>query len=98
LVTRREVRKERAMQKIVTNLWFDTEAEEAANFYISAFSDRPGFPSEGKSEIVNISHDGEAGPREAGMVLTVASCWRASGSPRSTADRSFRSPKPSRSL
>jgi predicted 3-demethylubiquinone-9 3-methyltransferase (glyoxalase superfamily) len=71
LVTRREVRKERAMQKIVTNLWFDTEAEEAANFYISAFSDRPGFPSEGKSEIVNISHYGEAGPREAGMVLTV---------------------------
>lgn len=58
------------MQKIVTNLWFDTESEEAANHYISVFSKRPGTP-EGKSEIQNISYYGEAGPREAGMVLTV---------------------------
>lgn len=50
------------MQKIVPNLWFDTEAEEAANFYTSIFKD---------SEIVNVLHYGEAGPREAGMVLTV---------------------------
>jgi predicted 3-demethylubiquinone-9 3-methyltransferase (glyoxalase superfamily) len=50
------------MQKIVPNLWFDTEAEEAANFYISLFKD---------SEIVNVMHYGEAGPREAGMVMTV---------------------------
>jgi predicted 3-demethylubiquinone-9 3-methyltransferase (glyoxalase superfamily) len=49
-------------QKIVTNLWFDTEAEEAANFYISIFKD---------SQINNVSHYGEAGPREAGQVLTV---------------------------
>ena len=27
------------MQKIVTNLWFDTEAEEAANFYVDVFKD-----------------------------------------------------------
>jgi predicted 3-demethylubiquinone-9 3-methyltransferase (glyoxalase superfamily) len=51
------------LQKIVPNLWFDTEAEEAANFYISIFDD---------SEILNISHYGEAGPRPAGMVLTVS--------------------------
>ena len=51
------------MQKITPNLWFDTEAEEAANFYISIFKD---------SEITDISRYGEAGPREAGMVLTVA--------------------------
>ena len=50
------------MQKIIPNLWFDTEAEEAANFYISIFKD---------SEIVDVSHYGEAGPRPAGMVLTV---------------------------
>jgi predicted 3-demethylubiquinone-9 3-methyltransferase (glyoxalase superfamily) len=50
------------VQKIVPNLWFDTEAEEAANFYISIFKD---------SEIVSVSHYGEAGPRPAGMVLTV---------------------------
>lgn len=50
------------MQKIVPNLWFDTEAEEAANFYTSIFKD---------SEVVDVTHYGEAGPRPAGMVLTV---------------------------
>ncbi len=49
------------MQKIVPNLWFDTEAEEAANFYTSIFKD---------SEIVNVTHYGDAGPREAGLVMT----------------------------
>jgi len=28
-------------------LWFDSQAEEAANFYVSIFSDRPG--SDGKN-------------------------------------------------
>jgi hypothetical protein len=46
-----------SMQKITPNLWFDTEAEEAANFYISIFDD---------SRIVNVSHYLEAGPRPAG--------------------------------
>jgi len=32
-------RKELPVQKIVPNLWFDTEAEEAANFYLSVFED-----------------------------------------------------------
>ena len=50
------------MQKIVPNLWFDTEAEEAANYYCSIFKN---------SEVVNVTHYGEAGPRPAGMVLTV---------------------------
>lgn len=50
------------MPRIAPNLWFDTEAEEAANHYVSIF------PS---SEIRNVSHYNEAGPREAGMVLTV---------------------------
>ena len=49
-------------QKIVTNLWFDTEAEEAANFYLSVFRD---------GRIVNTTHYTEAGPREAGLVMTV---------------------------
>lgn len=49
-------------QKIVPNLWFDTEAEEAAKFYVSVFED---------SRIVAVTHYTEAGPREAGMVLTV---------------------------
>jgi predicted 3-demethylubiquinone-9 3-methyltransferase (glyoxalase superfamily) len=50
------------MQKIVPNLWFDTEAEEAAEYYISIF---------GNSRVLHKSHYGEAGPREAGMVLTI---------------------------
>jgi predicted 3-demethylubiquinone-9 3-methyltransferase (glyoxalase superfamily) len=49
-------------QKIVTNLWFDTEAEEAAGYYMSIFKD---------SRIVNVASYTEAGPREAGMVMVV---------------------------
>ena len=51
------------MQKITPNLWFDTQAEEAAHFYTSIFKN---------SRILNISYFGEAGPRPAGMVLTVS--------------------------
>lgn len=49
-------------QKIVPNLWFDTEAEQAAEFYVGVFEN---------SRIVNVTHYTEAGPREAGMVLSV---------------------------
>lgn len=49
-------------QKIVPNLWFDTEAEEAAEFYTSVFEN---------SRIVNVTHYTEAGPRPAGEVMTV---------------------------
>jgi predicted 3-demethylubiquinone-9 3-methyltransferase (glyoxalase superfamily) len=49
-------------QKIVPNLWFDTESEEAANFYVSVFDN---------SRIVNVTHYTEAGPRPAGTVMTV---------------------------
>jgi predicted 3-demethylubiquinone-9 3-methyltransferase (glyoxalase superfamily) len=50
------------MPRITPNLWFDTEGEEAANFYVSVFPN---------SEITNVSHYGEGGPRPAGTVLTV---------------------------
>jgi predicted 3-demethylubiquinone-9 3-methyltransferase (glyoxalase superfamily) len=50
------------VQKIVPNLWFDTEAEEAAEFYTSIFKN---------SKITNVSYYGPAGPRPAGTVLTV---------------------------
>ena len=56
------------MQKIVPNLWFDTEAEEAANFYLGVFEN---------SRIVNVTRYTEAGPREAGMVMTVE--WELQG-------------------
>ena len=49
-------------QRIVPNLWFDTEAEEAAEFYTSVFDN---------SRIVNVTRYTESGPRETGMVMTV---------------------------
>jgi predicted 3-demethylubiquinone-9 3-methyltransferase (glyoxalase superfamily) len=48
--------------KIVPNLWFDTEAEQAAEFYCSIFPN---------SQVRNVSRYTEAGPREAGMVMVV---------------------------
>ena len=50
-------------ESIVPNLWFDTEAEEAADFYTSVFPN---------SRILSISRYTEAGPRPAGMVMVVA--------------------------
>jgi predicted 3-demethylubiquinone-9 3-methyltransferase (glyoxalase superfamily) len=55
-------------QRIVTNLWFDTEAEEAADFYTSVFKD---------SRVVTKTHYTEGAPREAGMVMTVE--WELNG-------------------
>ncbi|HWL36172.1 MAG TPA: VOC family protein [Frankiaceae bacterium] len=49
-------------QRITTNLWFDTEAEEAAEFYCSIFKN---------SRIVNVARYTDAGPRPAGMVMVV---------------------------
>lgn len=54
------------MQKITPHLWFDDQAEEAAEFYTSVFPN---------SEIVNVSRYSEAGHevhgRPAGSVMTV---------------------------
>lgn len=50
------------MPHITPCLWYDTQAEDAANFYVGVFP---------HSRIVRVSHYGEAGPREAGRVLTV---------------------------
>jgi len=50
------------MPQITPNLWFDTQAEEAAEFYCSVFPN---------SKIINVTHYNDAGPRPAGMVLTV---------------------------
>jgi predicted 3-demethylubiquinone-9 3-methyltransferase (glyoxalase superfamily) len=50
------------MPTITPCLWFDTQAEDAATYYVSVFKN---------SRIVATSRYGEAGPREAGMVLTV---------------------------
>lgn len=51
------------MPTITPCLWFDKKGEEAAKFYVSIFEN---------SRITDISYYGEAGPRPAGTVLTVA--------------------------
>ncbi|WP_138413631.1 VOC family protein [Sinomonas gamaensis] len=49
------------MPDIVPCLWFDTEAEEAANFYVSVFPN---------SKVTRVDYYGDAGPRPAGTVIT----------------------------
>jgi predicted 3-demethylubiquinone-9 3-methyltransferase (glyoxalase superfamily) len=51
------------MTKITPFLWFDTQAEEAAKFYVSIFKN---------SKIGNIARYGKAGPGPEGSVMTVA--------------------------
>jgi predicted 3-demethylubiquinone-9 3-methyltransferase (glyoxalase superfamily) len=48
------------MQKITPFLWFNDQAEEAMNFYISIFKN---------SKVVSITRTGEAGPGPKGSVL-----------------------------
>jgi predicted 3-demethylubiquinone-9 3-methyltransferase (glyoxalase superfamily) len=47
-------------QKITTFLWFDDNAEEAMNFYVSVFKD---------SKILEIARYGDAGPGPKGTVM-----------------------------
>jgi predicted 3-demethylubiquinone-9 3-methyltransferase (glyoxalase superfamily) len=51
------------MQKITPCLWFDTEGEEAAQFYTSVFPN---------SRIREVTRYGSAGPRPEGTVMTVS--------------------------
>jgi predicted 3-demethylubiquinone-9 3-methyltransferase (glyoxalase superfamily) len=51
------------MQKITPCLWFDGQAEDAANFYVSIFKN---------SRITAVSRYGDAGPGPKGSVMTVA--------------------------
>jgi predicted 3-demethylubiquinone-9 3-methyltransferase (glyoxalase superfamily) len=50
------------MPRITPNLWFDTQGEEAAEFYVSVFPN---------SAIKSITYYNQAGPGPAGTVLTV---------------------------
>src|SRR5881409_3628486 len=50
------------MSRITPFLWFDTQAEEAARFYVSIFKN---------SKILNVARYGEAGPGPKGSVMTV---------------------------
>ena len=48
------------MQKITPFLWFDNQAEEAANFYVSIFKD---------SKMIGCSRYGDTGPGPKGSVM-----------------------------
>lgn len=50
------------MPTITPCLWFDTQAEEAANFYVSVFPN---------SQILEVTHYGPNTPMPEGTVLTV---------------------------
>ena len=49
------------MQKITPFLWFDNQAEEAANFYVSIFKN---------SKVLRVLRYGDAGPGPKGSVMT----------------------------
>jgi predicted 3-demethylubiquinone-9 3-methyltransferase (glyoxalase superfamily) len=49
------------MQKITPFLWFDTQAEEAMNFYVSIFKN---------SKVLQVTRYGDAGPGPKGSVMT----------------------------
>jgi predicted 3-demethylubiquinone-9 3-methyltransferase (glyoxalase superfamily) len=49
------------MKNITPFLWFDNEAEEAMNFYISVFPD---------SKVLSVTHYGAANPGQEGSVMT----------------------------
>lgn len=49
-------------QKIKTFLWFDANAEEAADFYVSLFKD---------SRVLSVARSGDAGPGPKGSAMTV---------------------------
>jgi predicted 3-demethylubiquinone-9 3-methyltransferase (glyoxalase superfamily) len=51
------------MQKIAPCLWFDANAEEAMNFYLSIFKN---------SKVLSVLRHGEAGPGPKGSVLAVS--------------------------
>jgi predicted 3-demethylubiquinone-9 3-methyltransferase (glyoxalase superfamily) len=65
-------------QRITPFLWFDRQAEEAANFYVSIFPN---------SKVLSTSRYGEGGPGPKGTVMTVSfeldglSCTALNGGP-----------------
>jgi len=51
------------MQKITPFLWYDNQAEEAMNFYVSVFKN---------SKVLGVTRYGDAGPGPKGSVMTAA--------------------------
>jgi predicted 3-demethylubiquinone-9 3-methyltransferase (glyoxalase superfamily) len=67
------------MQKITPFLWFDNQAEEAMNFYLSVFK---------KAKAGKVVSQGKVGPRPEGSVLAALSaCASAAVPPRGSVAR-----------
>ena len=60
--TSRNQQTQPAPQKITTFLWYDRNAEEAVNFYVSVFKN---------SRILNTTHYGDSGAGPKGTVMTI---------------------------
>ena len=63
VATSRDERTQPRTQKITTFLWFDNNAEEAVNFYVSIFKN---------SKVLSTMRYGDAGPGPKGTVMTIA--------------------------
>lgn len=74
VTSKSRTRKIKSDQKITPFLWFDGQAEEAANFYISIFEN---------ARILEVARYGEAGPGEKDSVMTVSFDWKDRSSTRS---------------
>jgi len=62
VATSRTQRTQPRTQKITTFLWFDNNAEEAVNFYVSVFKN---------SKVLNSIRYGDAGPGPKGSIMTI---------------------------
>jgi predicted 3-demethylubiquinone-9 3-methyltransferase (glyoxalase superfamily) len=51
-----------AIQGITPSLWYERDAEKAADFYVSLFKN---------SRIIHVSHYGDSGPGPKGSVMAV---------------------------
>jgi predicted 3-demethylubiquinone-9 3-methyltransferase (glyoxalase superfamily) len=60
-VSPQKAQEENFMQKITPFLWFDSNAEEAMNFYVSVFKN---------SKVMSVSRYGDAGPGPKGSVMS----------------------------
>ncbi|MCM3901884.1 MAG: VOC family protein [Pyrinomonadaceae bacterium] len=63
VATSKDERTKPRPQKITTFLWFDNNAEEAANFYTSVFKN---------SKVLNTTRYGDVGPGPKGTIMTIA--------------------------
>jgi predicted 3-demethylubiquinone-9 3-methyltransferase (glyoxalase superfamily) len=60
------------MNKVTPFLWFDSQAEEAAQYYVSIFKKSGKKSGQGSTKITSVSRYPDGAPAPAGSVMTVA--------------------------